>query len=372
MQKILLPLKVIEFKSFKSLGFPKPLPINFTVSITNKCNSRCKTCNIWRLKSNRSELRKDEFEEIFRSIGKNTYWFTLSGGEPFLRKDIAEIYEAAINHCSPNIVNIPSNSLAPKLLEKRVREILEIDNKTTLIINLSLDGINSEHDEIRGVEGNFSRFIDSFERLKNIKEEYSNLRIGIHTVISVYNVDRLGKIHDYVSKLNVNSHIFEVAEERDELQNIGSNITPDYSRLSKAIDNVVERTALEYLQGDFTSRVTQSFRLEYYEMIKKVFKERRQVVPCFAGYASCQISPYGDLWACCILGSKSSFGNLREVNYDFRKLWDSEKANQIREAIKKGKCYCPLANASYTSMLCDFYTSGKALLRIVKSYINKT
>jgi MoaA/NifB/PqqE/SkfB family radical SAM enzyme len=366
MQKILLPFKILELKSFRTLGLFRPIPLNFTVSITNRCNSRCKTCNIWRIKSQRKELKRDEFEWIFESIGK-AYWFTLSGGEPFLRRDIAKIYECIINYCSPNIVNIPSNCLAPNLLEKRTREILEMDNHTTLIVNLSLDGIENEHDRIRGVDGNFSRFLDSYERLKKLRKEYDNFRIGIHTVISTYNVDRLKNIHEFVSKLDVNSHIFEVAEERDELQNIGSNITPNYEKLSKAIDDVV-KTALNYLKGDFTSRITQSFRIEYYELIKRVFREKKQSIPCYAGFASCQISPYGDVWACCILGSKSSFGNLREVDYDFRKLWHSRRAEEIREMIKGGGCYCPLANAFYTSMLCNISTAGKVLLRLMRSY----
>ena len=35
------------YKSFRRFGFPKVMPINYTVSVTNRCMSRCKTCNIY-------------------------------------------------------------------------------------------------------------------------------------------------------------------------------------------------------------------------------------------------------------------------------------------------------------------------------------
>lgn len=134
MLKVLLPLKILNLKAFRTFGLgvqSHPMPINFTVSVTNRCNARCKTCNIWRIYEkepslSKSELGIEEFERIFENIGRNAYWFTISGGEPFLRKDIVDIYGALIHHCSPNIINIPTNATAPKHIEKRVREFLEL------------------------------------------------------------------------------------------------------------------------------------------------------------------------------------------------------------------------------------------------------
>ena len=377
MLNLLLPLKILNLKAFRTFGFglrSHPMPINFTVSVTNKCNARCKTCNIWRIyeeqpELSKSELSAEEFERIFENIGKNAYWFTLSGGEPFLRKDIVRIYAALVRHCSPNIVNIPSNAVTPKLIERRVREILQINNnnnnKPTLIVNLSLDGVNSLHDEIRGVKGNFENFMNTFERLAVLRANFENLRVGVHTVVSIYNIEHLKDIYDFVRELNPkpDSHIFEVAEERVELDTMGTSITPDHRSFSKAFTPLREEIKNDYLKGDFLSRITQSFRLEYYEMVEKILKERRQLIPCYAGFASCQISPYGDVWACCVLAK--SLGNLRDTNFEFYKVWHSEKANEIRASIKRGECYCPLANATYTSMFCNFYTMKRVLYRIL-------
>jgi MoaA/NifB/PqqE/SkfB family radical SAM enzyme len=74
---------------FRNIGWPKRLPMNLTFSITNRCNSRCKTCNIYQKKS--EELGLDEWKQVFQSLGKAPFWTTFSGGEPFLRPDFFEL-----------------------------------------------------------------------------------------------------------------------------------------------------------------------------------------------------------------------------------------------------------------------------------------
>src|SRR5258708_16464772 len=93
------------------------------------------------------------------------------------------------------------------------------------------------------------------------------------------------------------------------------------------------------------AEVTQAFRREYYEIVKRTLREQRQVIPCLAGVASAQIAPNGDVWTCCIRAE--SVGNLREHNYDFRATWTTSKANELHRSIKAGECYAPLPNSSY-------------------------
>jgi hypothetical protein len=83
--------------------------------------------------------------------------------------------------------------------------------------------------------------------------------------------------------------------------------------------------------------------------------------------ASAQISPNGDVWTCCIRAE--SVGNLREHNYDFRATWSTSKAGELRRSIKAGECYCPLANASYTNMLCHMPTLTSVGLDVAKGTV---
>ena len=58
----LLP-RLPAYMAFRRYGNPKPFPFNLVVSVTYRCNSRCKTCNVWRRSA--EELTTDEWERVF-------------------------------------------------------------------------------------------------------------------------------------------------------------------------------------------------------------------------------------------------------------------------------------------------------------------
>jgi MoaA/NifB/PqqE/SkfB family radical SAM enzyme len=324
------------------------------------------TCNIW--KKRVDDLRLDEWDKILQSIGDAPYWFTLSGGEPFLYPDIVPLTELIMKHCQPGIINIPHNSLIQNVA-KKVGQIADICHPSQLIINLSMDGIGEKHDRIRGIKGNFKRFERTLADLLELRKDHPNLSIGIHTVISAFNVHELDEILSYVSNTEVNQFITEMAEERVELDTVGLPISPEQSQYFAALDKLSEYLEKQPYQG--VSRVTQAFRLEYYRLVKGILSEQRQVIPCFAGWASAQIYADGSVWPCCVRADP--MGNLRETNYDFRVIWSEKnlQAKKIRNSIAAYECHCPLANASYTNMLCSYSTLAKVGGRIGRSYIGK-
>ncbi|MHC1580040.1 MAG: radical SAM protein, partial [Candidatus Alkanophagales archaeon] len=295
---MLLIGRVAMLKAFRGLGVPTTPPINVTFSVTNRCNSRCKTCNIWaagaECGSAGDELRMDEINSILDGL-RGAYWFTISGGEPFLREDLPEICISIFERCDAKIVNIPTNGLLRRRIERGVEEVLEflgrrggegagggrrlggglgrlgeLGRRRRLIVNISLDGVGELHDEIRGVRGNFERLLRTYEALVPLREEYESLLVGVHTVISKFNVHAIPEIYEFVRGLEPrpDSHIFEVAEERVELFNVGSGVTPSYDDLVRALDFISSRLRADYFGGGM-QRLIQAFRLEYYRLVKK-------------------------------------------------------------------------------------------------------
>jgi MoaA/NifB/PqqE/SkfB family radical SAM enzyme len=363
--------RIINYKSSKFLDAKPSLPISLTVSITNQCNSKCKTCSIWKHYSNREQIKAteftlDEFDRTFQNFGKKIFWATLSGGEPFMRRDIADVFHSLCQHCHPAVINIPSNGLLSSIIEANVKKMLEKKFDTNLTINLSLDGVREKHDKIRGIPGNFERVLDTYNRLSKLRDEFPRLQIGIHTVISKFNISDAINVYTFAKTLGADSYITEVAERRTELFNLDDDITPDavsYTKFANELSNNIRR---DYLHSSHkVSKLTQGFRLQYYQFATEVLRENRQVLPCYAGYASCQITPFGDVWPCCILGYDKIMGNLRENNYDFKKIWHSNNAKEIRKYIRGKKCACPLANSYYTNALCNI----GSLLRVSKNLI---
>jgi MoaA/NifB/PqqE/SkfB family radical SAM enzyme len=339
-------------------GMPKILPMNLVVSVTYRCNSRCKTCNIYKKKAD--EFSIEEFNKTFHSFGHALYWVTLSGGEPFLRQDIVQICQSLYQNCRPRIINIPTNGLLSDIIFQKTEEILKSCPKSQVIINLSIDGIGKQHDEIRNVRDGFSRVMKTYNSLKILN--YPNFTLGVHIVISKFNVNQIPEIYQELEKMNPDSIITEVAEQRVELDTMEANITPSLEDYSKVVDFLCEKLKKHKSLG--ISKVTKAFRLQYYRMAKETLLKKRQIIPCYAGFNSAHIAPDGDVWSCCI--KAEPVGNLRQEDYNFKKIWLSKKIAILRRDIKKGKCYCPMANVSYTNMLCHYGTLVKVGINFLK------
>jgi MoaA/NifB/PqqE/SkfB family radical SAM enzyme len=348
--------QIPALKASYATGRVLHLPVNITVSVSYRCNSRCKTCNVWLLPND--DLTLHEWDRVFESLGDAPYWFTFSGGEPTLRRDLPGMVESAYRHCRPGIINIPTNGIQDRVIPARIERVLQVAPKSEVIINLSIDGVGVKHNEIRGVRNNWVRAMSTYGRLKALKDRYANLTLGIHTVISNFNVESFPELCEFVQReLKPDSFITEIAEERVELDTVGLGITPTGERYTVAIDALLESMREKKLTG--IAEVTQAFRKQYYEIVKRTLREQRQIIPCMAGVASAQIAPNGDVWTCCVRAE--SMGNLREHNYDFGAVWRTGKARQLRRSIKARECHCPLANAAYTNMLMH----GPTVMKVV-------
>jgi MoaA/NifB/PqqE/SkfB family radical SAM enzyme len=323
--KELLP-KMAQYRLTKT-GLSQPgKPINLTFSVTNVCQSRCRTCNIWEIYQNEPEKRSEELtleeiEKIFKSMG-HIYIFNVSGGEPFLRPDFVEVIELACRYLKPGIIHIPTNAIAEKQIISKTKKIIHLLREkypsTRLTIKPSLDHIDERHDDIRGVPGNFDKVMSLFECLKSLKSEFSNLHVELGTVISRWNVNDF-----FVSKIRSN------------------------------MKNKI-----------FFHKITNAFRLEYYNLAIKILNESKQVIPCYAGISNAHMTPYGDIWACCTLGYEKSMGNLRDYNYDFLWLWNSEQAKEVRKYIHDKNCFCPMANQMYSNILLHPTSLARVLYKI--------
>ncbi|MEM7033125.1 MAG: radical SAM protein [Chloroflexota bacterium] len=351
--------KLPLYWAYRRFGWPQMLPFSVVVSVSYRCNSKCKTCDVWRKPND--DLSLEEWDKVFAKIGRGPLYFTFTGGEPFLRRDTADMALAAYKHCRPSVITIPTNGILTRLILKQVDQICSGAPKAQIGINLSLDAIGKEHDEIRMVPGNWDKAMKTWDGLKDLQKEHPNLVLTTHTVISNFNIDKFFEIYAGLQPLEADSFITEVAEERVELDTIGWNITPLAEKYGKVADFLSEKAQERPATG--IAKFTQSFRARYYQLAKQTLYEHRQVIPCYAGWASCQIAPNGDIWSCCIRAE--DVGNLREHDYDIRPIWNGHEMATMRQSIYNGECACPMANASYANMLLHPPTVTKVLANTI-------
>lgn len=350
----------------------KAHPITLTFSVTSLCQSRCLTCHIGDKGKegafkNRPDLSLEEIERIFRSLGP-VFFFNVSGGEPFLRKDLPEIIELAVRYLKPAIIHIPTNALAPERIEESCRKILDRNrltgNRIPFTVKPSIDGLRGLHDYIRGVNGNFVKLEETILRLKLLEEDYPEFHLELGTVVSKYNVNQLDEIEDYVHSLGVQSYRNEIAEERAEFFNRGEGIAPSaelYQKVMKRFSAEIRRYLPEKRS---LTRVTETLRLCYYKLAVKILRTRSQVIPCYGGISNLHLNFDGELWPCCVLGYERPLANLREMDFDVQRAFRSRQAKEVLRFIRRKGCYCPLANQWYSNILLHPQT----MLRVILSY----
>lgn len=354
MNKMQLATRLPLYYTERKLGLSSLLPLNMTLALTNRCNSKCLTCRKYEMESS-NELTPEEWAKIFSHLPM--FWATFTGGEPFLYRDITEVYWHLVNLSHPSIVNIPTNGLLGNKIVEQVWEMANMDKSVQLIVNVSLDHcMPYSNDQIRGVKGYFEKATNTLKELQKLNCE--NLTVGIHTVISKYNVNSIEIIAEKLTKLlndrNKSHYITEVAENRVELGTMELDITPEARDYKNAVRSISKDKSL-----------IQSLRNVYYNRVISLLYGKECFIPCYAGYMSGQITPNGDVWHCCIRGK--SIGNLRDYDYDMKYVWNNYQSWTLRNNNRN--CICPLANVGYTNSLLHIPTMIKVAENMVKELI---
>lgn len=361
--------KIIGYKLARHKIIKTPAPILFNFSVTNKCQSHCLTCNIWKLykehpEKEKQELKIWEIEKIFKSM-KPVFLLNICGGEPFLREDLDEICRLACNHIKPKVIHMPTNCLAPDKINELTRRILKkIPKNVHLTVKMSIDGVGKKHDDIRGTPGNFKKVLETHDLLIKIRRKHPNLYVDAGTTVSLLNLKELKNIKTYVNKrMKLDNFLHEIADTRAELFNCEADkkkiekafgtvtenlkVTPTGKQYAK-VANTLCKEAMKDMKGRRPlSRITQALRIVYYKRAAKVMSGKKRVVPCYAGISNCHLNPWGDLWICNVQAFKHSMGNLRDYDYDFMELWHSKTADKVRKWVAAEHCYCPLVGQAF-------------------------
>ena len=312
-------------------------PIYLTFFVTSRCNAKCKHC-LYQHKLNRNkknELNLKEIEKISRSMD-GIDELLLTGGEPFLRKDLSEIaYLFYKNNKSP-IIRIPTNGYFTETIYKETKKILKKCVKSLILINLSIDGIYEDHDRIRGIEGSFNNLIKTYNKLYELQKRYSNLIINFNFIFNKKNQNRAIATYDFI-KDNLKVNNFSLSLIRGNV----NGLLKDVSMIKyKKIVNQIINSENENIRGFdcLFHWIIKKRRKVFYDVIYNTYVNRKRFLNCTAGTYNAIIDEEGNVYPCESLYRK--MGSLRGNNYNFKKVWFNEESQKIRKFIEKGECYC--------------------------------
>jgi len=322
---------------YKSFIRNRALPESLICFVTNRCNLECSHCFYHEeLNNPQDELTADEWDRIAASAG-NPALILFTGGEPFLRTDFDSIVTSFAKQVRPLSLSIISNGMLPEVIEETTRKILS-KTSTSLTIGISIDGPEQIHDKLRGKPGSFINATRSVELLCKLREENKRLNLHIATVFSSdtqENIDQFLK--DTHDRWHPNSLSLTLIRGNPKDP---SQLNVDISGYLKAMRFIHSRSLagskapFGLLGRAFTTLISR----EKARIIADVARNDRYLLPCVAGSLAGVILPSGEVRPCEMLSD--SFGNLRDTEYDIRRLWLSPAADKFRRTILENKCRC--------------------------------
>ncbi|MHB9154211.1 MAG: radical SAM protein [Endomicrobiales bacterium] len=347
--------RLLAYAFYAFPGGKAPLPEAVTIFLTHKCNLRCKMCGQWGDKgvtreSGREtlsqELSFDEMKDLVDELSSVRSNVTLFGGEPFMYRHIiplAEYIKSKRLHC----LVITNGSLLQPVAEAAVKSGLDE-------LNLSLDGAEGTHDDIRGVNGLFARITEGLRAVNLEKEKQGTKKplINLQCTINQDNYLKLDELLDVARAVKANSLTFHhlifltgeiYARQEQHLANVlpgtrspawkGFVFEPgvDPARLVEKVRALKKISSGLFV--NFYPNFSDEEILDYYrnpQYLPKSYAPR-----CVSPWIVAYVFPDGEVRPC--LNVDYSFGNLR--NAPLRAIWNSEKAQAYRRALKGGKIF---------------------------------
>ncbi|MFC2014500.1 radical SAM/SPASM domain-containing protein [Chloroflexota bacterium] len=304
-----------------------PTPIDVSLKVTERCNSRCVTCNVWQEQSGKPELTSEELEDIFyqfKSVKIKNIGFY--GGEALLRKDIGELLKKVKVIMPETRTQVTTNGL---LLKDKAAELLDagID-----MVSISLDGIGEVNDKIRGVPGYYEKTVEGIKELKRldtgnkvtINTGATLVSQNIHQVPEMINLARELDIYWAFNLFDTSAYHFRDIDDPMALKQIDDDL----------IDRTIDYMGRERNKYPGTMVGIDPVGLEF---ARKYMKGHEPFFHCVLGYLriymDSSMNVYSGCWAL------PPVGNLKEAS--LKDILDSPRYRDRLEDMYDLKCpYC--------------------------------
>jgi MoaA/NifB/PqqE/SkfB family radical SAM enzyme len=323
-------------------GLADPLPHFVVYEPTLLCNLHCGFCYVadilnpedWRAK----ELTLEELDRIFAKGGVKA--FNITGGEPFVRKNLLEIFDlfqAKGMRCD----YITTNGTV--IREDKAEALANLVRQGFLRhISVSVDGPPELHDEVRGLKGTFRKITENVAALRRIFDrEGVHLPLSINTTLTAGNLHVLERVVDEAEKLGVdliglNQLMFATPSEvRETLALIGetdpsvisTHVTEDTGIDPAEVPGVLRR-AVAYAESKGITinwRPAQSTEdLEHYYTPDRPLKGQ-----CFYPFFGGRVTYDGKVHFCPFI--RVEVGDLRRDSLE--DVWNSPRFVELRQTL---------------------------------------
>jgi MoaA/NifB/PqqE/SkfB family radical SAM enzyme len=303
-------------------------PPFMVVFINSICNLTCEHCFYWRNLNQRDDLTLEEFARLSRELGRFEN-LNLSGGEPFIRPDFAEVCSLFVENNGVRQIYVPTSGYFTDRTEVAVRKVLRHPSLLLFVCELSLDGMPEYHNRFRGNPKSFDKAMETYDMLAALQKEDPRLRIHSVGTATHENMEELRRLTKYLHDRCPAMDHHNLAVIRGDRKNpsLKGPALEQYRELYRYVASVWK----DREQGRFGAVVEPLLQWAK----GKTMETDRQYVPCTAGNLTGVVYANGDVSVC---ETHPPLGNLRKKS--FFEIWDSPEAQTLRASIRARECHC--------------------------------
>jgi MoaA/NifB/PqqE/SkfB family radical SAM enzyme len=261
-------------------------------------------CNTWEHPSKEAdELTPSDLASLPHLAFAN-----VTGGEPFLRRDIAEI--VAVLSTKADRIVVSTNGYYTDRVVALARQFPKLG------FRVSLEGLPAANDELRGLKDGFDHGLRTLLRLRSMGVK----DIGFGITLSDRNADDLLELYELAEAMGVefataavhNTYYFHKLD----------NVIEQPERVAGNIELLAQRLLR-------TNKPKNWFRAWFNLGLANYVRGNARLLPCGVGTDLFFVDPFGHVKPCNAMDE--SLGSLREQS--FADIWSSPRAAQVRDMV---------------------------------------
>lgn len=307
--------------------------------VTYRCNLRCGSCffagTMDKPDSGRRELDLDEIRKVSVSIGKLDK-LLISGGEPLLRDDLAEICK--IFHANNGIkyLHLPTNGFYADETYGCLQDIISSCPDLNIEVGLPLDGLKETHNKIKGVDGSFDKVLNTIEKISALKSRFKNLRIYIITVVNNANINEIIPLCEFIKKnLSVDGHGPSPMRGSPHDKGLRAPSHKEWDELSKKLIAYAKYWNDKNIGNAIKSLISTNRTRYMYNLYTRILKDGKLPFTCQAGHSIAVLEPDGDVRICELT---KTVGNVRNAGYNLKAVLESDTAKDMMKRVRTCAC----------------------------------
>jgi MoaA/NifB/PqqE/SkfB family radical SAM enzyme len=325
-------------------------PLDVICEITYLCNLECPTCFRWTSKPDEHELTAGEWKGALAKLKRwlGPFNLTFTGGEPFLRKDILDIFRfAADNGIMTTVVS--NGSFIDEALGRQI-VASGLDGLT-----ISLNSLVPEiHNKTRGTNAAFDEVMRALDVMKN----RDGMRLTLSCTILKENITGLPDVVAFAKKnglYGVNFQPIMPATTLPVFNKDGQSVkfSPGSPYRNLLNEKEKEREVVEAVFDRLLAMKDEGYPIlnsaghlrEIAKYLKDPASPEILEKVCKVGIRNLNIDPFGNVRLCSIFGV---VGNVKDDSPE--DIWRSANAAAQREEIRSCDKMCRLMFCNYKEL----------------------